>query len=438
MGIKKQLFKAFLLLMLTPVFLITAVSVYGQGDSNEITKNDFEEKVVKARSEAEAVKRENEINKNELELQKKEAEVKLKEAEAAKKEVEAIKESSVSKREINAAIEQVRIKEQEAQAAVEKVKMAESKMYAAQQAAVIVEEELHLAQERADIAEAKIKNQQNNFYQKLFQTGIVVFFGYLVIFVSVTIINRRVVDVKAKYLIRKNVIYLLHFLTIILVVFVWLQNLGSITIFFSVVGAGIALALQEVVLCVAGWFLILIRRQFDVGDRVELGGVKGDVIDIRLFQTSLLEIGNWVCADQSTGRIVNIPNSAIFKKEHYNYNRGFENIWNEISILVTFETDWRRAKEIMLSHGRLIAEGMDALAARKIKRMTKQYMIYYEKLTPIVYVDIKDSGILLVLRYLTDARNRRSTQDTLSQAILDDFQKEDSINFAYPTYGIVK
>ncbi|MDD5069766.1 MAG: mechanosensitive ion channel [Candidatus Omnitrophica bacterium] len=434
MKLRKKMFKTLLLLILTPVLLITAISIYGQENSSEISKNDFKDKVVAVKSEAEAVKREAEINKKELELEKMKAEVKLQEAAAAKKEVEVIKESSVSKQEINAAIEQVRKKELEAQAAVEKVKIAESKMYAAQAAAGIVEEELHLAQERADIAEAKIRKQQNLFYQKLFQTGIVVFLGYLVIFISVAIINRRVIDVKAKYLIRKNVVYLLHFLTIIFVVFVWLQNLNSLTIFFSVVGAGMALALQEVVLCVAGWFLIMVRRQFDVGDRVELGGVKGDVIDIRVFQTSLLEIGNWVCADQSTGRIVNIPNSAMFKKEHYNYNRGFEYIWNEISILVTFETDWRRAKEIMLTHGRLIAEGMDALAARRIKNMTKQYMIYYEKLTPIVYVDIKDSGILLVLRYLTDARKRRSTQDTLSQAILDDFQKEDSINFAYPTY----
>ena len=196
--------------------------------------------------------------------------------------------------------------------------------------------------------------------------------------------------------------------------------------------------MQEVILSIAGWILILIRRPFEVGDRIEFGGINGDVIDIRIFQTSLLEIGNWVEADQSTGRIVNIPNSSIFKQENYNYSRGFEFIWNEIKILVTFESDWKRAKEIILSHAEKEAEGMEEVVQKKIKAMTKQYMIYFKKLTPIVYVDIKDSGVELTLRYLTDARKRRSTQDVLCQAILDDFEKEEKVNFAYPTYRIVK
>jgi small-conductance mechanosensitive channel len=169
-----------------------------------------------------------------------------------------------------------------------------------------------------------------------------------------------------------------------------------------------------------------------------LGGVKGDVMDISLFQTSLLEIGNWVSADQSTGRIVNVPNSAVFKKENYNYSRGFEFIWNEIKIVITFESNWKQAEEIMVNHGQSQAEGMEDIVKRKINKMTKRYMIYFEKLTPIVYVDIKDSGVELTLRYLTEARKRRTTQDALCRAILDDFEEEEKVNFAYPTYRIVK
>jgi small-conductance mechanosensitive channel len=189
---------------------------------------------------------------------------------------------------------------------------------------------------------------------------------------------------------------------------------------------------------VAGWFLILIRRPFEVGDRIELGGVKGDVIDIRLFQTSMLEIGNWVGADQSTGRIVNVPNSAIFKKENFNYSRGFEFIWNEIKVIVTFESDWKRAEEIMMSHAVEHAEEMENVIKRKIDIMAQSYMIRYDKFRPIVYVDIKDSGVELSLRYLTEARDRRATHDELCRYILSDFEKEESVNFAYTTYRIVK
>ena len=161
------------------------------------------------------------------------------------------------------------------------------------------------------------------------------------------------------------------------------------------------------------------------------------MIDIRFFQTTLLEIGNWVNADQSTGRIVHIPNSAVFKQENFNYSHGFEFIWNELKILITFESDWKRAEEIMLEHAAQEAEEKEKTVREKIDHMTKRYMIHYSQLTPIVYVDIKDSGVELTLRYLTEARKRRTTQDIFCRAILDDFEKEENVNFAYPTYRIV-
>lgn len=280
--------------------------------------------------------------------------------------------------------------------------------------------------------------RRSGIYKKLIQTGLVLLIGYCLIFVFVGIVNRRIKDLKVKYLVRKNVIYLLNILIILYIAFVWVQNVGSITIFLSIVGAGIALALQEAILCLAGWFLILVRRPFSVGDRIELGGVKGDVIDIRPFQTLLLEIGNWVQADQSTGRIVNVPNSMVFKKENYNYSHGFEFIWNEIKVLVTFESDWKRAEKIMTGHAVEQAEGMEKIVKSKIDEMTRRYMIRYEKFTPIVYVDIKESGVELTLRYLTEARKRRTTADELCRAILEDFKKEEKVNFAYPTYRIVR
>lgn len=277
-----------------------------------------------------------------------------------------------------------------------------------------------------------------DLYIKLLQTAAVVAVGYLLIIILVRFTNRRVKDLKARHTIRKNIVYYLTALMIVVIILFWAHKASSLTIFLGVASAGIALALQEALLCVAGWVLIVFRHPYEVGDRVELNGVKGDVIDIRLFQTSLLEISNWVEADQSTGRIANVPNSSVFKKESYNYSQGFEFIWNEIKILVTFESDWKRAEEIMLAHGRELAGDMEDLVKRKIDGMTKKYMIYYDKLTPIVYTKILDSGVELSLRHLTEAKKRRSTHDVLCRKILDDFTAEPNVNFAYTTYRIVK
>lgn len=278
----------------------------------------------------------------------------------------------------------------------------------------------------------------NSSQRKFWETIFVILFAYFFMFTAIGFINKRVSDIKARHMVRKNLIYLTSLTAIIIIFSIWVQKLNSISIFLGVASAGLALALQEVILSVAGWLLILIRRPYAVGDRIEINGVKGDIIDIRLFQTSLLEIGNWVDADQSTGRIVNVPNSFVFKTQNYNYSRGFEFIWNELPILVTFESDWQKGRTIMMQHAKKLAEGMEDRVRRKIDAMRNRYMIFYGKLTPIVYVDIKDSGVLLTLRYLTEAKRRRSTQDQLCQAILEDFAKEKDVNFAYPTYRIVK
>lgn len=276
------------------------------------------------------------------------------------------------------------------------------------------------------------------YQRKLTQTVFLIATSYFVLFIFIKFINSRVKDIKARHTIRKNVVYMITTIVIIAVIFIWIQNLNNLTIFFGVAGAGLALALQEVILSIAGWLLILVRRPYEIGERIEINGIKGDIIDIRLFQTSMLEIGNWVDADQSTGRIVNIPNSFVFKTQNYNYNRGFDFIWNEIPLLLTFESDWEKGRDIILTHARKYAEGLEDNVRRKIDAMRNRYMIFYGKLTPIVYVNIKDSGIELTLRYLTEAKKRRYTQDLLCQAILSEFDKEPDVNFAYPTYRIVK
>ncbi|NQT46998.1 MAG: mechanosensitive ion channel family protein [Candidatus Omnitrophica bacterium] len=273
---------------------------------------------------------------------------------------------------------------------------------------------------------------------KMLQSLYAIVVIYIIALIVTRSINKRVHDLKRRYDMRKRSFYVAGLLMIGIVGIIWIKDLRGLTVVLSVIGAGLVVSLAEVFLCIAGWFLIITRRPFDTGDRIEFGGVKGDVIDIRLFQTSLLEIGNWVVADQSTGRIVHIPNSMIFKSPSFNYTRGFEFIWNEVKIVVTFESDWKKAKAIMVKQAQKEGNRIKEEVDKRIRHMSKHYLIYYEKLTPIVYTNIIENGVELSLRYLTQAKERRHTQDELCQKILDEFENEKGINFAYPTYRIIK
>lgn len=213
----------------------------------------------------------------------------------------------------------------------------------------------------------------------------------------------------------------------------WLSGFGSLATFVGIVGAGLAVAMHDTVANMTGFLFILARRPFEVGDRIEIGGTKGDVIDIRLFQFSMLEIGNWIDADQSTGRIMHVPNGLVLRERLANFNKGFEYIWHEIPVLLTFESDWRKAKRILegivWSDTFQVAED----AERQVRSTASKYLIYTGKLTPIVYTSVRDSGILLTVRYLTNHKSRRGTEQEIWESILQQFEEHADIDFAYPT-----
>jgi len=274
--------------------------------------------------------------------------------------------------------------------------------------------------------------------EKILISIAIVFFVYLVMLAIIRTVNRKISDLKRRHSARKATLYIATLLALVIISVMWIKDLSTFSVVISVIGAGLVVSLGDMFLSMAGWFIILFKRPFETGDRIEMDGVKGDVIDIRLFQTSLLEIGNWVREDQSTGRVVHISNSALFKKPLFNFTRGFEFLWDEIKVIVTFESNWKKAQDIMLRHAQIEAEKTSREVAKRINKMAEQYLIFYEKLTPITYVKIVDNGVEISLRYLTEVKRRRECQNALNRLILDDFDKERDIAFAYPTYRLVK
>ncbi len=211
---------------------------------------------------------------------------------------------------------------------------------------------------------------------------------------------------------------------------------GGLVTILTVIGAGLAISLREALLSVAGWLRIATMTEYRIGDRIEIGGIYGDVIDIRLLRTTLMEIRGWVDADQSTGRISHIPNNFIWLHAVHNYNRGFSFIWNELPVTLTFRSDWEAAQDIMLGFAEESAAIVAQQATAEIRDMSREFLIHFGILTPFVYVRVVENGVQLSLRYLCDVRKRRGTEHAITISMLEAFKQHGGIEFAYPALGV--
>jgi small-conductance mechanosensitive channel len=211
---------------------------------------------------------------------------------------------------------------------------------------------------------------------------------------------------------------------------------GGLMTILTVIGAGLAISLREGLMSMAGWLRIVTMSEYRIGDRIEIGGVHGDVIDIRLLRTTLMETRGWVDADQSTGRISHIPNNYIWLHAVHNYNRGFSFIWNELLFTLTFRSNWQDAQDIMLGFAGESAAIVEQQAGAEIREMSREFLIHFGILTPFVYVTVVENGVRLSLRYLCEVRKRRGTEHALTISILEAFKEHGDIEFAYPALGI--
>jgi small-conductance mechanosensitive channel len=247
------------------------------------------------------------------------------------------------------------------------------------------------------------------------------------------LVHRRTDDAAVIYRWRKATEYLALILGFIALIIIWLPDAGTFATYLGLLSAGLAIALQDPITNFVGWIFILWRHPFSVGDRIQIGDHAGDVVDVRYFQFSLLEIGSWVDADQSTGRVLHVPNKTVFTTTLANYSKGFSYIWNELAVIVSFESDWAKAKELLLEIANNHAAQKSVEAKDRVTEAARRYLISYENLTPIVYTKVVDFGVRLTIRYLTEPRQRRSTENALWEEILDTFAAEPTIEFAYPT-----
>ena len=251
------------------------------------------------------------------------------------------------------------------------------------------------------------------------------------------VVSRRVEDPTSRYRWAKTSAYTASLIGLAVVIQIWFIALRSLSTFLGLLSAGLAIALRDLVADFAGWLFILFRRPFDLGDRIQIGSHAGDVIDRRIFQFSIMEIGNWVGADQSTGRVIHIPNQRVFLEPLANYSAGFPYLWNELKVLVTLESDWKKAKTLFAEITKEITKDVVAEAQGPRKEGDQRFLIHYRTLTPAVYTSVEESGVLLTVRYLCRPRERRGTSEALWEEILQAVSRTEGIELAYPTQRLV-
>jgi small-conductance mechanosensitive channel len=245
--------------------------------------------------------------------------------------------------------------------------------------------------------------------------------------------SRFVKEEKSAYYFRKLIGFITWLIVILIVIFNAAGGIGSISAVIGLAGAGLAIALQDPIVSLVGWFLIVGKYGVSVGDRIEINNVKGDVVDIGMLRVAVLEVGNWLSGEQSTGRMVFFPNSFIFKGHFFNYSTTNSFIWDEIHILVTYESKWKKALDIIMKVAQDASRDVVDRARESQERLARRFNINLGSPESYAYVTIADSGVDLVLRYLSEIKLRRITRDRICREILEAFEKEKDIELAYPT-----
>ena len=249
---------------------------------------------------------------------------------------------------------------------------------------------------------------------------------------------KKIKDVDKRYRLRK-IISLISYLIIILIIsIVFSDKLSGLTVALGVAGAGIAFALQEVIASVAGWMAISLSNFYKVGDRVQLGGSVGDVIDIGILRTTLMECREWVAGDQYTGRIVRVANSFVFKDSVFNYSADFPFLWDEIKLPIRYGSDVNLARKIIESAADEVVGSYISQAQQTWDKMLEKYRIENANVAPMVFMIANDNWLEFSLRYVVDFQSRRITTNKLFTKIHDDIiATNGKVQLASATFELV-
>src|ERR1700726_4818450 len=257
-----------------------------------------------------------------------------------------------------------------------------------------------------------------------FAKGAAATVGVLIIYAAFRVLEktlpRRFGRADARYKVRKLIVFSGYFSILLFLAFLFEDRLGRLSFAFGVAGAGVAVALQDMLASIAGAFSIGFSKLYALGDRVQIGDTRGDVIDIGLLRTTLLETGNWVSGDLYNGRIVRIPNSTVLKGPVFNYSQGFQFIWDEIKVVFTTSSDYQFAREMLQRVAKEAIRDYLVEAQTSWKAMSDYYESENPPLEPTVTLVVNSGNLEFGVSYIVDYTKRTTMQDHLFTKIVQE------------------
>ncbi len=255
------------------------------------------------------------------------------------------------------------------------------------------------------------------------------------LFVNKTL-NRSIKDADKKYKARKAFSLLSYTFLLMVLLFIFRENLGQIGVTLGLAGAGIAFALQEVIVSFAGWLYISISGVINTGDRVKIGDTRGDIIDIGMLTTTLMETGDWVDGDLYNGKILTLTNSYILKQSVSNYSSEFPFLWDEVSIPIRTECDVDVTRALFLSILEDVCGEYSKSSQKKWSELADNYRVEEAQVQPMVSIKFDSNFVTYTLRYVVDYKKRRSTKDEISTQVLKAIALHDGIEIATSTMEV--
>ena len=279
-------------------------------------------------------------------------------------------------------------------------------------------------------------------YNPTVRKFLITFIGIIIIVGLLKIVKKalsKYVKTESWYMTNKVINFIGYILVLFLLGIIFNDRLGGITVTLGLAGAGIAFALREVITSVAGWLGILFADFYKTGDRVQLGGIKGDVIDVGILRTTIMEVGEWVDADLYNGRIVRIANSFVFSEPVFNYSADFPFLWDEIKIPIRYGSDYEMTRSILEKVSNNVIGDYTKRAQVEWDKMVRKFMIENQSISSTVTIETTDNWVEYTLRYVVDYKKRREVKNDLFVNILKEIDNTNgSIQFASATMEIKK
>jgi small-conductance mechanosensitive channel len=268
---------------------------------------------------------------------------------------------------------------------------------------------------------------QDPLAQRLIFIGIGIFIILIVAQLIKKGLNKTVKNNDNKYKARKAVSLISYIFMVALILFVYSDKLGNVGVALGVAGAGIAFALQELIITLAGWLNIVMSGTVSIGQRVKIGDIKGDIIDIGVMRTTIMEVGEWIDGDLYNGCIVSVANSFVFKENVHNYSAEYPFLWDELTIPIRTESDYKKAKEVFTNTLNSICGDYATKSQSQWIELSNKYKVEEAQVQPMVTLKFDESWITFTLRYIVDYKKRRGTKDLIYTTLLDEIAKYDDI-----------